>query len=519
MLDEGRAREAKSATSKYLAKYPRDADALNLMANLAERDGRNDLAESFLAQGVRWQPECEIYRYNYAVLLSKIGKVAGAIAEAEVLLEKSPTNILYCRLKAALLSRSERYDEALSFYRELTEKYPDSAEFWIGLGSALRSLGGYTKECIVAFRTAAKICPSMGTAWWSLASLKTVRFTSDDIDIMELQFVRSAISGEQRANLHYALGKAYGDLKEYEKSFGHYSKGNAIRRIGLDYDADETTFMVTRAKTVFTPKFFREKAGMGCSSAAPIFVLGLQRAGSTLVEQILGSHSAIEPSGELPFVLKVVGEDVMPKTGPDYPFGMDRLESADARNLGEKYLALAHGKRSSGRPYFVDKCPFNLWHVGLIHLMLPNAKIIDVRRHPLGCCFANFTMNFAHAPPLSYKLSDIGRFYADYVRLMSHFDRVLPGKIHRVIYEDLVSDVETEVRRILEFLELPFDARCLEYYKTDRAFNSFSNEQVRSPIFNDGVERWRNYEPWLGPLRMALGPVLELYPDVPEFDL
>jgi hypothetical protein len=335
---------------------------------------------------------------------------------------------------------------------------------------------------------------------------------------MEAQLQNPPSSAEQRANLHYALGKAYGDVDAFETAFRHYSRGNAIRRIGMDYDPDDTTQMVSRAGLVFTPDLFREKNAAGCDSKAPIFVLGLQRAGSTLVEQILGSHSAIEPAGELPFVLRVVGDDVMPRTGPNYPNGMNRLESADLRAIGEKYLELSLRKRPLGRPFFVDKCPFNLWHVGLIHLMFPNARIIDVRRHPMGCCFANFTMSFPNAPPLSYKLSEIGRFYADYVRLMAHFDRVLPGKIHRVIYERLVADTETQVRRMLDFLELPFEPECLEYYKSDRAFNSFSNEQVRRPIFQEGVDRWRDYEPWLGALKSALGPVLDAYPDVPAFD-
>jgi len=518
MLEGGRVREAKRAVSKYLAKHAKDPDALNLSANMAEREGRLEDAESCLARAVHWHPDIEMYRYNYAVLLGRRGKLAGALTEADALLEKSPKNLLYRNLKAQLLGRSERYADASVLYRALTEDHPDTADFWIGLGSSLRSLGGHTAECIEAFRAAIRIYPSNGTAWWSLASLKTFRFTAADIELMESQLANPPASAEQRANLHYALGKAHDDAHAYEKSFQHYSKGNAIRRIGMDYDADETTRMVSRAKKVFTPELFRESGGAGCGSDAPIFVLGLQRAGSTLVEQILGSHSAIEPAGELPFVLRVVGDDVMPKTGPNYPNGMDRLEAADLGALGEKYLSLSLRKRPLGRQFFVDKCPFNLWHVGLIHLMLPNARIIDIRRHPIGCCFANFTMSFANAPPLSYKLSDIGRFYADYVRLMAHFDQVLPGKIHRVIYERLVADTETEVRRMLDFLQLPFEPKCLEYYKSDRAFNSFSNEQVRSPIFKDGVERWRNYEPWLGALKSALGPVLDVYPDVPAFD-
>jgi hypothetical protein len=359
--------------------------------------------------------------------------------------------------------------------------------------------------------------PAAGSAWWALASMKTLRFTEEDVRIMEAQIANLAIGASERTDLYYALGNACDDVKEYGKSFQYYSRGNAIRRVGLDYNPASTTSRVDRARAVFTPDLFRASEGAGCPSAEPIFVVGLQRSGSTLTEQILGAHSQIEVAGELQTMIQVVGAEVMPKTGPDYPCGMDKLTPDDLRALGEKYLELTRTHRSKGKPHFVDKNCYNIWQVGLIRLILPNAKIIDVRRHPIACCWANFTVSFSHAPPLSYKLSDIGRFYHDFVRLMAHYDCVLPGKIHRLIYENLVADLEGEVRRMLDYLELPFEQGCLEYYKSDRAFNSFSNEQVRQPIFKDGVARWQPFEPWLGPLKSALGPVLDAYPAVPEF--
>jgi tetratricopeptide (TPR) repeat protein len=517
-LTRGRTREAESAIAKYLQRHPGDPDALNLMAAVAQRAGRNREAELHLAQCVARAPDHEVHRYNYAIVLLKIGKSEGALAETEILLQKAPRHILYRNLKAALLEQSGKYAEAQAYFRQLTLDYPDCSAFWLGLASTFRSLGGHRDECAAAFHRAAMLCPWNGKAWWNLASLKTFRFTGDDIQLMESQLARSTISAKDRADLHYALGKAYGDAENYERSFQNYAKGNAIRRVGMDYDADETTTMVSRNRTIFTEEFFRSRAAAGCPSREPIFVVGLQRAGSTLVEQILGSHSAIEGAGELPFVLQLFANDVTPRTGTDYPNGMDRLEPSDLRALGEKYLALAHGRARLSRPFFVDKCPFNVWHIGLIHLMLPNARIIDVRRHPLACCYANFTMSFLHAPPVSYRLSDMGQLYADYVRLTAHFDRVLPGKIYRVLYEQLVTDLEAEIRRLLDFLELPFEQGCLEYYKNERAFNSYSNEQVRSPIFTEGVDRWRNYEAWLGPLKAVLGPVLDAYPGVPNFE-
>ncbi|HTT85229.1 MAG TPA: sulfotransferase [Rhizomicrobium sp.] len=516
-LEYGREAEAKRIVSKFLTKQPRNADALNLMAELAGRGRNPRLAEELLAKCVESAPDHIAYRYNHALALMELEKLKEALDEIEALLAKNEESRLFRALKGHLLNRTRKYAEAAGLFRELAKDVPESGQVWMGLASALRSLGGHTDEVISCFRRVTVLDPAAGSAWWALASLKTSRFTEEDVRIMEAQLANPAVGAADRVDLCYALGKACDDVKQYEKSFQNYSKGNAIRRVGLDYNPDSTSSMVDRARAVFTPELFGACEGAGCPSAEPIFVVGLQRSGSTLTEQILGAHSQIEVAGELQTMIRIVGADVMPKTGPDYPCGMDKLTPEDLRSLGEKYLELTRTHRPEGAPFFVDKNCYNIWQVGLIRLMLPNAKVIDVRRHPIGCCWANFTVSFSHAPPLSYKLSDIGRFYHDYVRLMAHYDRVMPGKIHRVIYEHLVADLEGEVRRMLDFLELPFEPRCLEYYNSDRAFNSFSNEQVRRPIFKEGVERWRAYEPWLGPLKSALGPVLAAWPAVPEF--
>jgi tetratricopeptide (TPR) repeat protein len=517
-LHEGKIEQAKRIVAKVLERYPDETDCFNLQAAIAHHEGRNDEAESLSARCVQERPDNKAYRYNYALLLLRLGKADEAIGQTRILLAAEPGNPLFRNFHAMLLCRKKQFADASGFYRRLTADYPDCPELWSMLASTLRSIGGHTEDAVDAFRRAVELAPWMGTVWWSLASMKTFDFTEDDVDAMERQLTLPPASAQHRADLHFALGKAHGDLKNYEKSFQHYTRGNAIRRIDLRYDPDDTTDMVSRARRVFSPELFREKAAAGHDSIQPIFVLGLQRAGSTLTEQILGSHSQIEGAGELQSILRIVGDDVMPRTGPDYPNGMEKLTADDLRAMGEKYLELSKPHRVHGRPFFVDKCPFNLWHVGLIHLIFPGAKIVDVRRHPIGCSLANFTMSFAHAPPLSYRLTDIGRFYRDYVRLMAHFDLVLPGKIHRLIYEELVGDLEGQVRRLLDFLGQPFEPACLEYYKNDRAFNSFSNEQVRRPIFDDAVDRWRNYEPWLGPLKESLGPVLDAYPGVPEFE-
>jgi tetratricopeptide (TPR) repeat protein len=518
LLAQGLTRDAERIVSKILTKRPSDPHALNLMAEIAKSQRNFRKAEACLARCVQIVPDHDAYRYNHACVLLEMSSLDAGLAELAVVQAKDPDNILYLHVKALLLAKRQKYAESVACYRQLAGMCPDSTDVLMGLAMTLRSLGGHTEESLSILRKITELDPACGAAWGALAYMNTFRFAEADIRVMEAQFAGPAIGAADRTDLCYALGKAYDDIRQYEKSFQCYFRGNALRRINLDYDADVTSAMVTRMRAVYTPELFREREGAGHPSTEPIFVLGMQRSGSTLTEQILGSHSQIEPAGELQTMIKIVAEDVMPRTGPNYPNGIDQLTPEDLRACAEKYLARARRVLKEGRPYFVDKNCYNLWQVGLIHLIFPNAKIIDVRRHPISCCWANFTVSFTdHAPPLSYKLTDIGRFYHDYVRVMAHFDRVLPGRVHRVIYEKLVADLDGEVRRMLDFLGLPFEESCLEYYKNDRAFNSISNEQVRRPISKEGLERWRNYEPWLGPLKSALGPVLDAYPDVPDF--
>jgi tetratricopeptide (TPR) repeat protein len=389
--------------------------------------------------------------------------------------------------------------------------HPQSGYLWNAYGEALRDLGGHREECEAAFLKAAELAPARGCVWWNLANLNKFQFSDAHIAQIEAVLSKPAVSPQNTSELHFALGKAYDNVRNYRKAHEHYSKGNAIRRVNVRYDPDATTATVALAECVYTQELFNSRAGAGCPSQEPIFVLGMQRSGSTLVEQILGSHSQIEALGELHFIMTLVAEEFS-----DYPNEVTALAPDALRALGEKYLFHANRKRRTDKPFFVDKCPYNFWYAGLIRLILPNARIIDARRHPMSCCFANLTMNFTFGPPISYKQGDIGRFYADYVRLMAHFDRVQPGKIHRVIYERLVADLETELHRTLDYLGLPFEESCLEFYRTDRSFNSISSEQVRNPIFTASVDRWKNYEPWLGPLKASLGPVLDAYPDAPE---
>ena len=335
---------------------------------------------------------------------------------------------------------------------------------------------------------------------------------------MQAQLDRSDISEEDRFHLEFALGKALEDVASYADAFKHYASGNALRKMGMAYDAEETTRHLHRSRALFTPEFFATRKDYGAPATDPIFILGLPRSGSTLIEQILASHSAIEGTMELPdipAIAKRLGARRRSDEASAYPEVLEDLSAGDCYALGEEFLERTRHQRKLGRPFFIDKMPNNFAHVGLIHLILPNARIIDARRHPLGCCFSGFKQHFARGQGFTYDLVDLGRYYSDYVALMAHFDAVLPGRIHRVIYERMVADPETEVRALLDYCGLPFEAACLKFHENERAVRTASSEQVRRPINTDGLDQWRNFEPWLDPLKAALGPVLAAYPDPP----
>jgi tetratricopeptide (TPR) repeat protein len=385
-------------------------------------------------------------------------------------------------------------------------------------GHALKTAGRQS-ECVTTYRRAIELSPQLGEAYWSLANLKTFRFSEADITAMQAQLQRNDLGEEDRFHFHFSLGKAFEDARDYVRSFEHYDRGNALRREMVHYDAEETSQQVRRSKRLLTPELFEARAGCGSRAPDPIFIVGLPRAGSTLLEQILSSHPLVEGTMELPDILDMarsLGGGRARGRASKYPEILAELSAEELRELGEQYIANTRIQRKTDAPFFIDKMPNNFAHIGLIQLILPRAKIIDARRHPLGCCFSGFKQHFARGQPFTYGLDDIGRYYRDYVELMAHFDAVLPGRVHRVIYETMVDDTENEVRRLLDYCGLPFDARCLRFYENERAVRTASSEQVRRPIYRDGVDHWQHYESWLEPLKRALGPVLECYPAVPE---
>ena len=386
-------------------------------------------------------------------------------------------------------------------------------------GHALKT-AGHTARAIDAYRRALSLQPGFGEVWWSLANLKTFRFSDDDMAVMRAQRARTDLPDEDRLHLDFALGKALEDAGDYAASFAHYRDGNALRSAQLGYRADDTRARVQRLRGAHTAAFFAQRVGLGCDAPDPIFIVGMPRAGSTLLEQILSSHSAVEGTMELPDITSItreLREQARARGADTYHDLLATLDGDALRALGERYLETTRIHRKSGRPFFIDKMPNNFAHTGLIHLMLPNAKIIDARRHPLACCFSGFKQHFARGQGFSYGLEDIGRYYHDYVALMAHYDDVLPGRVHRVIYEQLVDDTEAEVRRLLAYCGLPFEDGCLRFFENARPVRTASSEQVRQPIYREGVDHWRHYEPWLEPLKVALGPVLGAYPAVPDF--
>lgn len=506
-LADNRLAVAERLLRDYLKRDPFNVPAIRMLAETGGRLGRLDDAERLLERCVELAPGFAPARHNYATVLYRQNKAVEALAQLEQLLTLEPDRPTYLNLKAAALGRVGDYDEAIAIWSSLLKALPDQPRVWLSFGHALKTVGRQA-ECIDAYRRAVALAPHMGEAWWSLANLKTRIFTAADVTEMERQLARPDIADEDRLHLAYTLGKAFEDAGRYGPSFDHYQLGANLRRARERYDAAATTSHMERSRVVFTPDLLARKAGAGCPAPDPIFVVGLPRAGSTLIEQILSSHSAVEGTQELPDIISLArrlggGPDRRGTTA--YPESLAELDAADLSALGEEYLARTRVHRKTDRPFFIDKMPNNFTHVGLIHLILPKATIIDARRHPMGGCFSAFKQHFARGQNFSYDLTDLGRYYADYVALMRHFDEVLPGRVHRVIYEDMIADPEAQTRALLDHCGLPFEESCLRFHETERAVRTASSEQVRRPIFTDALEQWRRYEAWLGPLEMALG--------------
>ena len=492
---------------------PGDAASLHLLAKIAERRGERAALERYLHQCLEVAPGHAEARYDLARMLYEQERVDEVLPLVERLLVSEPGNVNYRCLKAQTLRLAGRSEQALALMQQTVAELSSEAQAWIVYGY-LRRESGEQAEAVNAYRQALAVQPDCGEAYWALANLKTLPLTAADRAVM-LELARSKTLGPSRVHIEFALGKAFEDESEFAESFDHYARGNNLRRSQRDYSAAATTDYTTQCKALYTAKFFADRSTWGVDSREPIFIVGMPRSGSTLLEQILASHSQVEGTRELPFVPAIAQALASGPDGTEARKYADQLGSLGEAHIGElaaQYLRKAQDHRPLGRPRFVDKMLGNFSHLGLIHLMFPRATIIDTRRHPLGCGFSCFKQLFARGMNFCYDLEELGQYYRDYADLLAHIDSVLPGRVYRVHYEHLVADPEGEVRRLLEHCQLLFEPGCLRFHENPRRVQTVSSEQVRRPIYAEAVDHWRHYEPWLGPMKAVLGGLASSYP-------
>jgi tetratricopeptide (TPR) repeat protein len=493
-----------------IAQNSRDPQALRMLAEIAA--AREDYVESERLYGLCLEaaPGYSRARFDLARTLHMQQKPQPMLPLLERLLRLEPNNPAYRSLQASAFGLLGQNERARGILEALIREFPGNEAIYVHYGNALRT-GGFAAEAIAAYRKGAELRPGYGEAWFCLSNLKTYRFEAAEMRAMREQANRADLSDEDRLQLDFALGKALEDAGEYEASFEHYERGNALRRRAVLYDAGVNARFAERLKKMYSADFFAARDGCGCQAPDPIFIVGLPRSGSTLLEQILASHSQVEGTRELPdiqgFALEL-GIRESQVDSPHFAHALQTLTRDELGALGQRYLDQTRHSRIDGKTYFIDKTPSNFFHVGLIQLILPNARIIDARRSALACCFSNFKQHFQAGVWFSYNLDDIGRFYRSYVQLMDHYDGVLPGRVHRVHYERLVKDLSGEVRKLLDHCGLPFEEQCLHFHETRRIVQTASSEQVRQPLFAEGLDQWRNFEPWLGELKRALGDTI-----------
>ncbi len=513
LMRSGKLGKAERLVREFAQQHPDDVNGLRMLADIGMKLSRYDDARVLLERCLELAPDFHLARHNLAVVLTRQNRLDDAKAQVDRLLKTDPGNANYQLLKGTILVQSGDHGPALEIYERVLKVYPNQPRAQMNFGHTLKTVGR-VEESVAAYHRCIKMNPGIGEAYWSLANLKTYRFSDEEIQLMLSQVVEEGGDADDQAHLAFALGKAYEDQGDFEQSFSHYLRGNEIRKVHHRHNIKINVFNTVRQIKALTAEFFAERQGWGCPEPDPVFVVGLPRSGSTLLEQILASHSQVEGTAELMDIIQTsrrLGSRSRDNPASNYPEVLATLSEQQCRELGERYLETTRVQRS-GYPFFIDKMPNNFQHVGLIHLILPNAKIIDARRHPMACCFSGFKQLFAKGQTYTYDLSGMGQYYRDYVILMNHWDQVLPGRVLRVQYEDMVEHTDAQIRRLLEYCKLPFEEQCLRFWETERAVRTPSAEQVRQPIYRGGLDQWRNFEPYLGPLKEALGPVLQHYP-------
>ncbi len=511
LFNEGKLFKADQLCRHFLRENQQHVEGMRLLAMVGEQLGVLLDAEFLLETALELAPDSVRLRYDYVNLLLKMQKFEKARAEMEVLVTRAPDNLRYLALHGNALAGVGEHEAAIATYSRVIDARPGQFVLYVMRGHAEKTIGRL-EDAIRSYHRASELQPLYGDAYWSLANTKTYRFAADEIERMRRAEADARIGVDDRIHMCFALGKALEDAAAYEESFTYYERGNALKQEIVKHRRDFLQQRVVAQMSVCTEALFAARKGTGCLAPDPIFIVGLPRAGSTLLEQILASHSMVDGTLELPNVIALsqrlrgpIGQTAESERNPRYPRILAELESDYFRRFGEQFIEDTRVYRQEA-PRFIDKNPNNFFHIGLIHLMLPNAKVIDARRHPMACCFSGFKQLFGQGQEFSYGLAEIGDYYRRYVELMDHWDDVLPGFVLRVQHEDVVDDLETQVRRMLDFCGLPFEEGCLEFHKTERSVRTPSSEQVRQPIYRSGLDVWENYARWLEPLKRALGP-------------
>ncbi len=517
LFSDGEITLAENIVRAFLLRHGDHIEAMRLLARIGLERGVLDEAELLLEAVLKLAPGYQAARADYARTLLKRQKYLQSRREFETLLRLDHANRQHLKDYAAACVGLGDYEPIIRLYRQLLDESPrhgpETADLHLWIGHSLKTVGNQ-QDALREYRAALAARPEFGDAWWSLANLKTYRFSDEEIEQMRAAESAPATTSEDRYHLCFALGKAQEDRAQFSESWTYYARGNSLKHAENRYLPEITETNTRLQIEVCTQSFFAERPGWGLPDPDPIFIVGLPRSGSTLIEQILASHSQVEGTQELADIQRIVLELRGRATDlekPRCPGVLTELKKEDFSRLGARYMSDTRSYRKSGKAFFIDKMPNNVRYIGLIHLMLPNAKIIDARREPMACCFGNLKQLFSSGQEFSYSIGDIARYYRTYLELMRHWSAVLPGRILKVQYEDVVENLESNVRRILDFCGLPFEPACLEFHKTVRSVRTASSEQVRQPIFREGLQQWRNYEAWLGPLEQALGDALTRY--------
>ena len=509
LIAQGKLVVAEQRVRDFLKVHPHQVEAMRLLADIGVRLGVLDDAEFLLESAVQLAPDNLQLRVDYLQTLRKRQKFAHALAEARYLLEQQPSNPQFKSLCAIELMQTGDYPQAVELLDQVLQQLPEEPVTLTTRGHALKT-AGTTDEAIDSYQRATLANPRHGEAWYALANLKTYRFNTQQLAQMAELVADESLPPADRVHLYFALGKGYEDSGDYARSFECYAQGNGLKKAQSRYSAQSMSEELAAQRAICTPQWRAEQGEGGCSAADPIFIVGLPRAGSTLLEQILSSHSQVDGTLELPNILALAQRLRRGKKLDGhsyYPAVLQTLNKQQRIEFGEQFIADTQIHRS-GAPFFIDKMPNNFRHIGLIKSILPNAKIIDARRAPLDCCFSGFKQLFAEGQEFTYDLANVGRYYRDYVELMAHWQQVYPGEILHVQYEEVVHDIETQVRRILDYCGLPFEQNCIDFHTNRRAVRTASSEQVRQPLNRAGLDQWQHYSQWLEPLYSALGEPL-----------